>query len=209
MALEKTLSRRSFIPTLAGLGALALFSSSATAQEISDLIDAIGKERWNPLCNDCKTNAAKTWYSRNENERQNIAQIYNNSDAYINRLTEKQKQEFFEFNTAYVRAIQSETPFPSGDVLIGQGGKITAEYHQNLPWIDLDHPTYNDRLLIFATEIHNKKRIDWNYVKRNGEHQFGDLDGPDHVHMKGETLYREGNSNIYKSKDGKHIMARD
>ena len=94
MNLEKTLSRRNFISAIGGLSALALLPNSSNAQEISDLIDALGRKRWDSLCNNCQANAEKSWYSRNEAGRQNIAQMYNDSNAYINRLTEKQKTSF-------------------------------------------------------------------------------------------------------------------
>jgi hypothetical protein len=212
MNLEKTLSRRNFISTLGSLGALALIPSSANAQEISDLINAIGIERWNSLCDTCKGNSRKSWYSRDENSRRNIAQMYSNTGEFLTRLTEKQKIELEEFDRAYARAGQkSETP--STEVFIPQNGRITEEYHKNFPWIDLNTPSYQDKILIFAREVIDEdtkgKRIDWNYVKKIGreDHRFGEL-GPRKINHNGKIYYREGDSNIYHSKDG-NIMAVD
>lgn len=208
---NRKLSRRGFLKTaLAGLSAIALSPSTAKA-EPTDLVYALGQERWKALKQDCKKHAEQSWYAEQEKNRKKILNIYENEEAFLNSLNERTRNEFEQFNRAYVRAIDGNEKYPSGRVFVPQGGKITQEYHEKFPWINLDDPTYSDRLLIFMNEQEKSRgnRINWNFVRKSGsERRFGDRDKPDRIMHMGELYIRQGKGNIYKSPSGK-IMAID
>jgi len=214
--------RREFLKALGGLVLASMVPEMSLGQQqeasskldISYLVEGIGKERWNALCPTCKSNATDSWYRREEQGRRNIVQMYQNSQDFLNRLSEDQRSEFYMFTLAYARAGR-ETKEPSLKIFITQNGRITQEYKLNFPWIDIDTPTHSDKILIYARETLDSdlkgKRINWNNVRALGKekYRFGEI-GPRVLKQdNGELFYREGNSNIYSTADGKKKMAVD
>jgi len=225
MALEKRLSRREMLENIlkAGLG-VALGGTIGSTPERAysqvaidpaevyppqDLVGAIGMDTYANMCVHRQRKAIESWNSKPQLVKDNIKQIYTDPEAFLKRIPEKSRQNYEKLRNAYART-RAKTDNAGSSIFIPRRGRITQEYAEMFPWIDLNAPTEGDMLLIFQRECMEEdtkgRRIDWNYVGKNGaEMQFGDL-GPRRLFHDGEYYFREGNTNSYHSRSGKRLQ---
>ena len=142
---------------------------------LKDLANVLGS-RWEFLKPEHQRKTQRAWARKPKQEQRLIYETYQHGAFFglnnnHNNLTEEQKQGFTEFNNAYETLMGNLTHEKGSAPLYmfkTRDGSVTRGYQNTLPWICLETPTVDDRLLIFQHEMnkHQGKRFNRNNIKK-------------------------------------------
>jgi len=143
-----------------------------------DLISVLGGE-WNAMSPERKNKTLRGWANTPHNNRKKISWLYKNTFGYyLNELNEKQREQFNEFNAAYLYAIKNH-PSPSSVIFATRDGSATAHYERFHPWIRLNRPTNSDRMIIYCQGYRDDpqdSRLNFNAISAYANQAFLERD---------------------------------
>ena len=108
---------------------------------------------WYAMSEEEKRRTARIWdNTRAEPNRRTILGIYVNTFEYVlKRLSQEQKDQFNEFNNAYLYAINNFNR-PTREMFATVRGEATDYYKRNYPWVPFEKPDVSSRVLIWCQE---------------------------------------------------------